>query len=139
MSESRLRVIQPAGWVAPRGYANGVAGRGEVLFVAGQVGWDARGRLVSEDFARQFDQALSNVLAVVEAAGGRPTDIAKMTVYVTDLDEYRSATRVIGEYWRARLGKHYPAMALVKVAGLLEPGAKVEIEAVALLEEKANV
>jgi enamine deaminase RidA (YjgF/YER057c/UK114 family) len=133
---SGLRTVQPEGWMAPKGYVNGMAGRGEVLFVAGQIGWDAQGRIVSDDFATQFDRALANVLAVVEAAGGRATDIARMTVYVTDLDEYRAAARSIGQHWRARLGKHFPAMALVRVAGLLEPGAKVEIEATALLPER---
>ena len=134
---ARLRTVHPASWPAPRGYANGVAGRGEVLFVAGQIGWDDSGRIVSDDFAEQFDCALANVIAVVEAAGGTGRDIARMTVYVTDLAAYRSAAKTIGGYWRARLGKHYPAMALVMVAGLLEPGAKVEIEATALLADGA--
>lgn len=133
MSTKHLRAINPESWPPPRGYANGMAGRGEVLFVAGQIGWDSSGRIVSEDFAVQFDQALANVLAVVEAAGGRGEHVARMTVYVTSLDEYRAATREIGRRWRARLGVHYPAMALVQVAGLLEPGAKVEIEATALI------
>jgi enamine deaminase RidA (YjgF/YER057c/UK114 family) len=133
---ARLRVVQPAGWAPPRGYANGVAGRGrETLFVAGQIGWDAACRLVGPAFLAQFDQALANVVAVVEAAGGRPADVARMTVYVVDLDEYRAAGRELGRVWRARFGSHYPAMALVKVAGLLEPGARVEIEATALIGE----
>lgn len=135
-ASSRLRVVQPDGWVAPRGYANGVAGRGrETVFVAGQIGWDAQCKLVSPDFVPQFDRALGNVVAVVEAAGGRATDIARMTVYVVDLGEYRAALREIGKLWRARFGTYYPAMALVKVAGLLEPGARVEIEATALIGE----
>jgi enamine deaminase RidA (YjgF/YER057c/UK114 family) len=128
-----LRVVHPEGWAPAKGYANGMAGQGEVLFVAGQIAWDAQGVIVSEDFATQFDQALANVVAVVEAAGGTVTDIARMTVYVTDLNEYRAAARTIGQHWRARLGKHFPAMAMVQVAGLLEPGAKVEIEANAVL------
>lgn len=130
---SRLTTVQPEGWAPARGYSNGVAGAGRVLFVAGQIGWDAQCRLVGEDFVAQFDQALANVVAVVAAAGGEPSDVARMTVYVTSLEEYRGSVKLLGERWRLRLGKHYPAMALVQVAGLLEPGAKVEIEATALL------
>jgi enamine deaminase RidA (YjgF/YER057c/UK114 family) len=130
---SELRVVHPAGWPKAKGYANGMAGRGETLCVAGQIGWDETGRIVSEDFAAQFDRALANVAAVVEAAGGRVTDVARRTVYVTSLDEYRAAAGALAPVWRARFGRHYPAMALVQVAGLLEPGAKVEIEATALL------
>jgi enamine deaminase RidA (YjgF/YER057c/UK114 family) len=115
-----------------------MAGRGEVLLVAGQIGWDADAKLVSADFVAQFDQALANVVAVVEAAGGRGEHIARMTVYVTDLEGYRQRAAEIGQRWRARLGKHYPAMALVQVAGLLEPGAKVEIEATALLPARGE-
>jgi enamine deaminase RidA (YjgF/YER057c/UK114 family) len=129
-------VIEVPGWAPPKGYANGIAAQGEVLFVAGQIGWDASGVIPSDDMAIQFAQALDNVIAVVRAAGGAPTDIARMTVYVTDLFAYRASRREIGEAWRARLGKHYPAMALVGVAGLLEPRAKVEIEATAMLEAK---
>ena len=106
-----------------------------MLFIAGQVGWDETGAVVSRDLSAQFDRALANVLAVLKAAGGRPTDLAKMTVYVTDLGEYRAASKRVGALWRARLGRHYPAMALVQVAGLLDPEAKVEIEAAALLDD----
>jgi enamine deaminase RidA (YjgF/YER057c/UK114 family) len=133
-----LRVLQPHGWARPRGYANGMAGRGELVLVAGQIGWDAGCKLVAADIVAQFDQALANVVAVVEAAGGRGEHIARMTVYVTDLGAYREGAAEIGRRWRARLGKHYPAMALVQVAGLLEPGALVEIEATALVPEGAE-
>ncbi len=119
----------------PRGYANGVIATGRTLFVSGQIAWDKDARIVSTDFATQFLQSLDNVIAVVRAAGGGTEHIAKLLVFVTDLDAYRVATRAIGVGWRERMGKHYPAMSLVKVAGLLEPGAMVEIEAVAMLPE----
>ncbi|WP_437726825.1 RidA family protein [Sorangium sp. So ce861] len=131
-----LEIVQPAGWPAPRGYANGVVTRGPTLHVAGQIGWDAAsGQFPSDDLAEQFALALDNVLAVVAAAGGAPGDVARMTVYVTDLEAYRRSRAAIGAAWRARFGKHFPAMALVGVAGLVEPRALVEIEAVAGLAE----
>jgi enamine deaminase RidA (YjgF/YER057c/UK114 family) len=132
-----FRVVQPEGWAKPRGYANGVAARGgETLYVAGQIGWDpVTEQLVSDDFVEQFNRALANVIAVVEAAGGRGEDLARVTAYVTDVAEYRVGAKEIGARWRARLGKHYPAMALVQVVALVHPGAKVEIEATAVLGE----
>jgi enamine deaminase RidA (YjgF/YER057c/UK114 family) len=108
-------------------------GHGDLLFVAGQVGWNREGRMVSDDFALQFAQALDNVLDVVWAAGGSPTSVARMTVYVTDKAEYVRRTKDVGEAWRKRLGRHFPAMALVEVKSLLEPDAKVEIEATAIV------
>ena len=104
-----------------------------LLFVAGQIGWDEGQRLVSDDFVEQFDRALRNVLAVVLEAGGAPGGVARLVVYVTDKREYLARTSEIGERWRALMGKHYPAMALVEVKGLLEDGAKVEIEGIAVL------
>jgi enamine deaminase RidA (YjgF/YER057c/UK114 family) len=108
-------------------------GGGDVLFVAGQVGWDGQGRMVAGGFVAQFAQALDNVLAVVRAAGGAPASVARLTLYVTDKREYRAQQREIGEAYRRLMGKHFPAMALVEVRGLLEDDARVEIEAVALL------
>jgi len=131
-----LHKVQPAGWPPPLGYANGMCslGQGErVLFVAGQVGWRPNGTFETDDLGEQFAQALDNVLAVVRAAGGEPANIARMTVYVTDLDAYRAGTRAIGHAWRARMGRHFPAMALVGVAGLVEKRAQVEIEATCVL------
>lgn len=126
--------INPEGWPTPQGYGNGIAATpGRLLFVAGQIGWDAQQRLVSSGFAEQFRQALANVLAVVHAAGGTPTDVARLTVYVTDKAAYVAARRQIGRDWRALMGAHYPAMALLEVKGLLEPGALVELEATAVL------
>lgn len=137
MSE-RLEFVQVQGWPRPRGYSNGVVIEGRTLHVAGQVGWDASGAFVAKDLPGQFAQALDNVIAVVRAAGGQPTSIAHMRVYVTDLDAYRASLAEIGAAWRARLGKHFPAMALVGVAGLVEREALVEIEAVAALPEGAG-
>jgi enamine deaminase RidA (YjgF/YER057c/UK114 family) len=129
----KLSFVEPPGFPAPKGYSNGVIATGRTLFVAGQIGWNEQGAFESDDLAAQFERALDNVIAIVRAAGGQPEDIAKMTVYVTDLDAYRRSLKAIGQAWRARLGRHFPAMALVGVAGLVEPKALVEIEAVAAL------
>lgn len=131
-----MKTVHPAHWPAPKGYVNGVITEGgRTLYLAGQVGWSPDGVFVAKDLVGQFDQCLANVLAVVEAAGGTATSIARMTVYVTDLDAYRDNLRAIGGVWRARLGKHFPAMALVGVAGLVEREALIEIEATAHLED----
>lgn len=127
------QVVNPSHFPKPRGYANGIIGQGRFLYIAGQIGWDKDARIVSPDFATQFLQSLDNVIDVVREAGGATEHIVKLLAFVTDLDQYRAATAAIGQGWRARLGKYYPAMSLVKVAGLLEPGALCEIEGVALL------
>ena len=119
---------------APRGYSHGILTTGRLLFVAGQVGWNARAEIVSDRFVEQFDQALANVLSVVTEAGGAPESIARLTIYVTDKAEYLAAQQEIGGRYRARMGKHYPAMTLVEVKALLEDGARVEIEATAVLD-----
>ena len=130
-----MKPINPTSLGRPRGYSNGQLTRegARLLFIAGQIGWDEEQRLVSDDFVEQFDRALRNVLAVVIEAGGAPGGVARLVVYVTDKREYAARTREIGERWRALMGRHYPAMALVEVKGLLEDGAKVEIEGVAVL------
>ena len=130
----KIESLQPDGWKSPRGYANGIAvsRATKLVFVAGQIAWDADQKLVGAgDMAAQFAQVLRNVVAVVGAAGGEPRHIVRMTCYVTDKRKYLDATREIGAAWRDVLGKHFPAMALVEVAGLLEPGAMIEIEATA--------
>jgi enamine deaminase RidA (YjgF/YER057c/UK114 family) len=132
-----FELVTPPDFPRARGYSNGVVATGRTLFISGQIAWDQDARIVSPDFGAQFLQALDNVLAVVRAAGGAPEQIAKLLVFVTDLDAYRAAARSIGEGWRRRMGKHYPAMSLVRVAGLLEPGALVEIEGVAMLPDPA--
>lgn len=108
-------------------------GRGDILLVAGQIGWDGEGRIVSDDFVVQFGQALDNVLAVVRAAQGAPENIGRLTLYVVDKHQYLSRSREIGAVYRARMGRHFPAMALVEVKALLEDRALVEIEATAVL------
>jgi enamine deaminase RidA (YjgF/YER057c/UK114 family) len=132
-----LTFINPESMGSPRGYSNGVlteAG-GSLLFIAGQIAWDERQKIISADFVEQFDLALANVIAVVAEAGGTPDQIARLTIYVTDKSEYSARTREIGERWRARMGRHFPAMALVEVKGLLESGAQVEIEGVAVIHK----
>ena len=121
------------GGVVPKGYADGRIGHGRVLHVAGQVGWKA-GVFEAKDLVGQFAQALDNVLGVLGAAHGHVADIAEMTIYVTDIAAYRDARRALGPVWRERMGSHFPAMALVGVAALVEPEALVEIQAVAYLE-----
>ena len=128
-----MTIINPPELPAPKGYSNGVILQGRLLFVAGQIGWGTDGTLVSDRFADQFDQALANVLSVVRAAGGTPESLARLTIYVVDKAEYQAAQREIGERYRARMARHYPAMTLVEVQALLEPGALVEIEATAVI------
>jgi len=127
--------INPESLGAPSGYSNGLLTElsGRLLFIAGQIAWNQRHEIVSDDFVEQFDQALANVMAVVNEAGGKATDIARLVIYVTDKNEYRERTREVGERYRKHLGKHFPAMVLVQVAGLLEDAAKVEIEGIAVL------
>jgi enamine deaminase RidA (YjgF/YER057c/UK114 family) len=131
-----LEVIQPDGWARPKGYSNGTlapAGA-RILFVAGQVAWDEEERLVGEgDFVAQFGQALRNVVAVVKKAGGEPEDIARLTIFVTDREAYLSRQAELGAVYRAVLGRHFPAMALLHIAGLVEDGALLEIEGTAAI------
>jgi enamine deaminase RidA (YjgF/YER057c/UK114 family) len=133
-----MRLINPAELGAPRGYSNGVltpAGA-RLLFVAGQVGWDRHHQLVASDFVAQFEQALRNVVAVVEAAGGTHEDLARLTIYVTDRHEYLRDLETLGNAYRRIMGRHFPAMALVDVQALLEQGAKVEIEGTAAITQE---
>ena len=136
--KARLKryAVRPSGWKEPRGYENGVLVEpgGHTLFVAGQIAWNEEHELVGKgDMSRQFVQALDNVITVVREAGGIPEEIVRMTVYVTDKTKYLDARSAIGMAWEERLGRHYPAMALVEVSGLLEKGAEVEIEATAVI------
>lgn len=136
---SPFETLQPAGWPRPKGYANGVripAGQ-DLVFTAGVVGWDEAQRMVPGGFVAQFDQALANVLAVVACAGGGAQNVAQMTVYVTDREAYLGSLSALGEVWRRRMGRSFPAMALVQVAGLVEEGALLEIEAVAAVAPRA--
>ena len=125
--------INPPDWPRPSGYANGVLAQGRFLAVSGQIGWNERGELAGDDFLTQALQALRNVIAIVRAAGGEPEHLVRLTWYVVDTGEYRAALAELGRGYREIVGAHYPAMALVQGAGLLEAGARVEIEATAVL------
>ena len=130
-----FEIVNPESLGAPRGYANGVltdAG-GRLLFISGQIAWNQQQEIVSDDLVEQFDRALANVIAVVKEAGGKPEQIARLIIYVTNKHEYRDRMKEIGERYRARMGKHFPAMVLVEVKSLLEDRAKIEIEGTAVL------
>ena len=126
------RVLLPEGWPRPKGYSNGVAAEGRMVFVAGQIGWDTEGRF-PDGFAAQFRQTIDNTLAVLAEAGAGPEHVVRMTWYVVDKTEYLAALREIGAVWRERIGPHYPAMAVIEVKGLIEDAARVEIETTAVL------
>jgi enamine deaminase RidA (YjgF/YER057c/UK114 family) len=130
-----FKLINPESLGAPRGYSNGLIAEasGRMLFISGQVAWNERQEIMSDDFVEQFDRALANLVVIVTDAGGSPDNIARLVIYVTDINEYRQRTREIGERYRRRMGKHFPAMVLVEVKGLLDDAAKVEIEGLALL------
>ncbi|HZV01009.1 MAG TPA: RidA family protein [Planctomycetota bacterium] len=125
-------VVNPPSLGEAKGYANGIVAQGRILFIAGQVGWDEK-HIFAKGFAAQFERALANVVAVLTAAGGKPEALARMTIYVTDKQQYRAATRDIGRVWREKLGRWYPAMTLVEVKALLEDEALLELEATAVL------
>lgn len=131
---TKIRILQPPGWPAPRGYANGIAARGEVVFVGGQIGWDEQGRF-PEGLVAQVEQALRNIVAVLAEAGAGPEHVTRMTWFVTDMAAYRAALRDLGAAYRRVMGRNFPAMALVQVVSLVEPEALVEIEATAVLPE----
>ncbi|HSI53915.1 MAG: RidA family protein [Ramlibacter sp.] len=128
-----MEVILPAGWPRPKGYSNGVAASGRMLFIAGMIGWDAQGVFHTDDFAGQARQALQNIADVLREAGGKPEHIVRMTWYVTDKREYLAASREIGQAFREIIGSYNAAMTAVQVTALIEDRAKVEIEATAVL------
>jgi enamine deaminase RidA (YjgF/YER057c/UK114 family) len=128
------RALQPAGWAAPRGYANGMEAEGKIVVTAGQIGWNpVTGVFETDDFAAQVAQTFRNLRAVLAEGGARAEDVVRLTWYVTDRDAYLASTREIGAAYREVFGRHFPAMAVVIVAGLLDEGAKVEIEATAVV------
>lgn len=128
------RVLLPEGWAPPIGYANGIeASSGKIVFLAGQVGWDADQKFQSEELVPQFEQAVRNVLAVLAVAGGRPDHICRITAYCTDKRAYLDGRRELGRIWRQLMGRHYPAMTLVFVVDLLDHPAKIELEATAVI------
>ena len=131
-----MQVLQPPEWAAPRGFANGIAVRGgTTVYVAGQVGWTGAGVWQARDFAGQFRQAMRNILDVLAQAGGRAEHIVRLTWYVIDRDEYLASLKAIGPAYRELMGKHYPAMAVVQVNGLVEARARLEIEATAVIPD----
>jgi enamine deaminase RidA (YjgF/YER057c/UK114 family) len=131
-ARARHETLQPAGWPAPKGYANGIKARGEFIFVGGMVGWDEKEKF-PKGFVAQAKQALANIVAVLEEGGARPEHVVRLTWYVLDMDEYLAARRELGATYRAVMGDHFPAMALVQVGRLFEPEARLEIEATAVL------
>ena len=133
MSKNTFDFLQPKNWVPPKGYSNGVAAEGRQVFVAGQIGWSDRAELVSDDFVAQVERALANIVQVLAEAGGEPRHLTRLTWFVTDKSAYVARQKEIGEAYRRVIGRHFPAMSLIVVAGLLEPGAKVEIEATAVI------
>ena len=127
------RALQPEGWTKPQGYANGVAARGRVITLAGQIGWNAQSRFESDDLVDQIAQALRNIVAVLAEAGAGPEHVARLTWYLTDKRAYLDARHAVGEAYRSVMGRHFPTMSVVEVTSLMEDGAKVEIEATALV------
>ena len=130
-----MKVLQPPGWPRPKGYSNGISAKGRLIVTGGTVGWDEREAFVSKTLPGQFAQALRNIVAILAEDGAGPEHIVRMTCFVTDIEAYRASLREIGEAWKAIIGRHYPAMALVAVTALVEPDAMVEIEATAVVEE----
>lgn len=131
--KNHIHVVQPEAWATPKGYANGIVAEGRQVYIAGQIGWSADAKLVSADFVAQVEQALANIVQVLATAGGEPAHIVRLTWYLTDKAEYMSRQKEIGEAYRRVIGRHFPAMSAIVVAGLIEDGAKVEIEATAVL------
>ena len=132
-SAARNRVLQPPGWAPPKGYSNGIEARGRVIAIGGQIGWDSQCRFHSSDFVAQARQALENIVAVLAEAGGRPEHLIRMTWYVLDKREYLAAYRQLGTVYREVIGRNFPAMTAVQVAGLMEDAARLEIEATAVI------
>jgi enamine deaminase RidA (YjgF/YER057c/UK114 family) len=130
-----FQILQPAGWVKPAGYSNGIVASGRQVFIAGQVGWNEREEFDSDDFVAQVEQTLGNVVSVLAEAGGAPENIVRMTWYITDKNEYLNNLKEVGKCYQHIMGKHFPAMAMVQVAALIEDGAKVEIEATAVIPD----
>ena len=130
-----MKILQPAGWPRPKGYSNGISARGRMIFTAGIVGWDEHESIVSHRFEDQLDKTLENILAILAEDGASAEHIVRMTMYVTDKVEYLARRDELAPIWKARMGSHFPAIALVEVKGLLNPAAKIEIEATAVVEE----
>ncbi|MBI1276781.1 MAG: RidA family protein [Anaerolineaceae bacterium] len=128
-----MRILQPPGWAKPRGYSNGIVSSGQLVFISGQVGWDAQCTFQTSDFVGQTRQALLNIVGILAEAGGKPEHITRLTWYVVDKQEYLDCSKALGDVYREIMGKHYPAMTAVEVTALVEDAAKVEIEATAVI------
>ena len=130
-----MQILQPPGWAKPKGYSNGIVAKGRMVFVAGQVGWNAQEKFETSDFVGQTRQALSNVVAILAEAGARPEHIVRMTWYVGDRREYLASAKALGAAYREVIGRHYPVMTAIQVAGFVEDGAKLEIEVTAVVPD----
>jgi enamine deaminase RidA (YjgF/YER057c/UK114 family) len=130
-----MRILQPPGWARARGFSNGIAAKGTLVFIAGQIGWTGEGRWEARDFSGQFRQALQNILAVLKEANGRPEHIVRLTWYVIDKSEYLASLKEVGAAYRELMGRHFPTMAVVQVGALVENEARLEIEATAVIPE----
>ena len=128
-----MNILQPPGWARAKGFSNGIAASGKLVFIAGQVGWTGKGEWKAHDFAGQIRQALANILEVLTQANGTPEHIVRLTWYVLDKREYLSSLKAVGQAYRELMGKHYPTMAVVQVSGLVEDEARLEIEATAVV------
>ena len=132
-----MRILQPKGWTPPVGYSIGIAAQGTVVFVAGQVGWNARQQFESVDLVDQFERALQNVISVLAEAGGRPEHICRITAFCCDKPAYLAARNDLGRVWRKQMGRHYPAMSMIFVSDLLDSPGKIELEATAVIPLEA--
>ena len=130
-----MQTLQPPGWARPKGFANGVAARGRLVFIAGQVGWTGQGEWRDKSFGGQFRQALENIISVLQEANGRPEHIVRLTWYILDKQEYLASLKEVGAAYRELMGRHYPTMAVVQVSGLVEDEARLEIEATAVIPD----
>ena len=130
---AHLQILQPPGWARAKGFSNGIAASGRLVFIAGQIGWTGQGEWKEQSFAGQFRQALQNIISVLSEAKGKPEHIVRLTWYVLDRQEYLNSLKAVGEAYRELMGKHYPTMAVVQVSGLVEPEARLEIEATAVV------
>ena len=130
-----MKILQPAGWPRPKGYSNGISAKGRMVFTAGVVGWDEREFMASHRIDGQFAQALRNILTILKEDGAGPEHIVRLTIYVTDIQEYLSQRDELAPIWKSIMGTDYPAMALIQVSRLVEPSARVEIEATAVVPE----
>ena len=131
-----MKVLQPPNWPQPKGYSNGISAKGTMVFVAGMVGWNEKEHFETSDFSEQARQALKNIVTVLNEAGARPEHITRMTWYLVDLDEYKVALKSLGKIYQEEIGKVFPAMTGIQVAGLVEDDAKLEIEVTAVIPEK---